>query len=645
MKTLHDMKEDFESFQNVTLEARLEAERDQDYDNHDQWSADDIVALDNRNQAAVVINRFKHKVNLLVGLQHKNRSKPKALPRTPEHEDGADAATEALRFVTDNNRFDPMSSAVFRDEIVPGYGGVIVETAKVNGKIEIEINQVPWDRYYYDPHSRRLDFADKKYDGIVLWIDRDDVKEAFPKLTEEIDNLFSAAQDSTGSETFDDKPVWVDKARKRIRVCQHYYLEEGTWKLAYFTDRLFLIEPHPSPYKDEFGKPTNPIEMQTAYIDRDLARYGEARSYVWLQDEINHRRSRLLYTASVRQVIYEEGAVDDITEAKQQLALSDGAIKVNPGRRFEFVDTRETSAVDFQLYQESKAEIDEIGANAALAGRVQGEVSGRALQIQQQGGIAELAQLYSGHKDWEQRVYRQIWNRVRQFWNKERWIRVTDDQSNLEWVGLNAPITNGELLQREAQKGSQDAQALLQQMLGDPRLNETAQVENKVAELDVDIILTEAPDFVTIRQEQFEMLAALGERYGPENVPFSAMLKLSDMPNKDEVIKSLEGDIDPQQQQAQVELQAQAAELQMRKETALVAKIEADGAKVQAEAEAQLIENEVIKADLDSLFADRANKSRKLEADADLQESKVIQTNIETGVLLRDDDPQAVVQT
>jgi hypothetical protein len=531
---IKDLNEQFESFLDYTGEARALSERDQDYDDHNQWTEAEKAALEARGQAPVVINRVKTKVNLLTGIQRMRRTMPRALPRTPKHEEASDAATEALRFVIQNSNFEMKSSAVFRDKMVPGYGGVIIETEQKGGETWVAINKIPWDRYYYDPHSRELDFSDKKFDGIVIWLDREDAVDMFPDKEADLDSLLSSSFD--GDETFDDKPQhWVSPKRDRIRIAQHFYLEKGKWMMCFMTENLMLTEPEPSPYKDEFGQPQNPIEMDTAYIDRDLNRYGEVRSYIWLQDEINHRRSRLLYAGSVTRVVMEDGAVDDETVLKQQLAKADGVIKRNRGFEFEIMPNAAIEEVQLMLYRESKQELDETSANMSLGGKGNAR-SGRQDQIQQQAGMAELAQLYDGHRDWENRVYRQVWNRIKTEWTAEKWIRVTDDKTNLDWVGLNQPVTAGMMLQQAAEAGDPQAAQVLQQMMQmqDPRLNEVVQTENNVAEMDVDIIIADAPNHATLKQETFETMMSLAERYGPENVPFSVALELSDLPNKKE---------------------------------------------------------------------------------------------------------------
>ena len=633
---IKDLNEQFEDFLNYTTEARALSERDQNYDDHHQWSDEDREKLEARGQAPVVINRVKTKVNLLTGIQRMRRTMPRALPRTPKHEEASDAATEALRFVIQNSNFEMKSSAVFRDKMVPGYGGVIIETEQKGGETWVAINKIPWDRYYYDPHCRELDFSDKKFDGIVIWLDREDAVDMFPDKEDDIDSLLSSSFD--GDETFDDKPQhWVSPKRDRIRIAQHFYLEKGVWMMCYITENLHLTEPAPSPYKDEFGEPQNPIEMDTAYIDRELQRYGEVRSYIWLQDEINHRRSRLLYAGSVTRVVMEDGAVDDETVLKQQLAKADGVIKRNRGFEFEIMPNAAIEEVQLMLYRESKQELDETSANMSLAGKGNSR-SGRQDQIQQQAGMAELAQLYDGHRDWENRVYRQVWNRIKTEWTAEKWIRVTDDKTDLDWVGLNQPVTAGQMLQEAAQGGDPQAQQVLQQMVAmqDPRLNEIVQVENNVAEMDVDIIIADAPNHATLKQETFETMMSLAERYGPENVPFSVALELSDLPNKKEAKALLNPPVDPAEAQKQAQIQELMFNLEVEGKQVDIESKKARALKDVKDAEAQDIENQVVVSGFGNLVADR-------DADSIAKNLDNIQKQVETIKLAQDDNVNASV--
>ncbi len=594
-REIKDFTGDFENFLTVTDESRNQAARDRDYVDHKQWTDDEISKLAARGQSPIVINRTKVKVNFLTGAERSGRTDPKALPRTPDHEDAADAATKGLRFVADNTDLDQTASASFEDYIVWGTEAAITEVSEKGDDFEIAINGIAGDRFYYDPHSRKLDFSDAKYMGISIWMDQDDAVAQFPKKKDDIESVLTSSSDSVDGSTFDDQPKWLDRKRKRIRVCRHYYKENGVWHLAYFTDSLFLMEPRPSPLLDEFEEPINPIEAQSAYIDREGNRYGEVRGYIWVQDEINHRRSKFLYMISVRQTVGDKGAVDDINVAKSELAKANGHVETVPGKRFELLENSDVNSSQFLLYQDGKSELDSIGANSALSGEPDTQLSGRAITALQQGGLTELAGLFDGHRAWKQRIYRQVWNRIRQFWDQEKWIRVTDDQSDLQWVGLNQPITLGQKLQESAQQGDERAQAALQQLIDDPRLNEVVEVRNNVAELDVDIELSESKDIVTIRQEQFDTLAQLAQAYGPQEVPFEAMLRLSDMTDKEDVLELLKPEEQDQEQvQAQVELQSIEAESELNNKNADTAAKAAKAAKDQADADAQNIENEVV---------------------------------------------------
>ena len=586
LKTLIDQ---FETFLDATDEARADSELCRDYKDHKQWTDDEVAALKARGQAPIVNNRIAPKVKFMVGEQQRRRRKPKAYPRTPEHGETADAVTDALRYVTDNNDFKHISSDVFENQVVEGYGGVIIEVENNNGEIEIKHNYIPWDRYYYDPHSRRRDFADKKFDGIVLWLDKEDAEEMFKDKAEEIDTLFGISSDRTEESTFEDKPLWIDRKRKRLKVCQHYFIHKGEWHVAYFTENAFLIDPKPSPYVDEFGKPQNPIEAQSAFIDRDNNRYSEVKGYIDLQNEINHRHSKYLHLLSARQTWSSQGSGGkDITKLKHELSKPNGHLEFEFGKLgedFGILPTNDMAQGQFNLLQEAKGEIDAISVNAALSGTEERNMSGRALIAKQQGGLTELGPIYDGHRSWELRVYRQTWNRVKQYWDKQKWIRVTDDEDDLKWVGLNQPMTYAEVLQEklEDEETTPDMQQQYMMLLqsGDPRLNQQAEVRNYMPEIDVDIIIEDGEDSITVQQEQFDTLAQLAQVYGPEAVPFEVMLELSQLTQKERVKDMLnKGKISPEQQaQAQ-----EANEIQKAGAIAKIDKDKAQAAKYQAEA-------------------------------------------------------------
>ena len=541
-----DLQQQVESFLNATESARTKSERDKDYYDGYQWSEEQSKVLEKRNQAAIVVNRVKPKVEGLKGLLSIRKTDIKAFPRTKQDEGAAHAITDALRYVADNNEFDNIKLDAFEDKIISGYCAAIVEVEEnKNGDLEIKINKIPWDRFFFDPHSIKKDFKDARFMGQILWMDLENVKNIFPDS--KID--FSESEILNQGDTFEDKPRWFFKEdnRIRVRVVQHYFKKNDIWHVAVYIKNEFLLEPEQSPFLDEEGEPVCPIEADTAYIDRNNNRYGEVRAFISQQDEINHRRSKALHLLSSRQTMSSEGAIENIPALKSELSKANGHIVVQGElSNFQILDTNDFTQGQFQLYLDAKAELDAVSLNAQLSGdRQGGDLSGKAIGKLQSAGSMEVNSLYTGLAGWEKRIYRQVWSRIKQFWDSEKWIRITDDQDNLQWVGLNTQITFQKMLEDIINDDSKQlelrvgASATFQQMLQtqDPTLQTIVEVGNETAKMDVDIILEQSFDVINIEQEQFQILAQFGQS---SDIDIIELIQLSQIRNKDQLIEKIE---------------------------------------------------------------------------------------------------------
>ena len=613
-KLLRQFEEAFDGSQ----EERRLSERDRDYYDGKQLTEEEMNALRQRKQPIVISNRIKPKIDSLLGFERKQRTDPRAYPRTPKHDQDAQGVTDAIRFVCDQSRFQSIRSSVAESMFVEGVGAATVTmTKRPDGEMDVQITDVPWDRFYRDPHSRRRDFSDASYMGVVLWMDEADVLADFSDKAEVVMSCY-ADDSSAEGETYDDRPkmAWADKKRARVRVLQHRWREKGVWMTAIVCKGGFLRDPQKSPYLDEYGRPECDLIPVSCYVTRENERYGAARMMISAQDEINKRRSKALHRLSVRQVVAEHGAVEDVAHAKAELAKPDGFIEVRPDARFEIQQTDQFAAGEMELLREAKAEIDASGVNPALEGDVQAP-SGRAVEALTAAGLAETAVAFDALRDWSWRVYRQVWNRVRQYWTEERWVRVTDDERNLKWVGINKPVTAGEEFERlkaEAQEMMAQGQQppppppeLIQALQIDP--NTVIRTDNKVAELDVDIVLEEGPDSVTIQSEQFEQLVEL-KKADPASIPTQMVIEASSLRNKDKILEHMEkGGVPPELQQKMQEMeqalqecqqQLQAAEqakgVEKQEAQALVAKTQADIKVANAELAAREAEMEAKQA-------------------------------------------------
>lgn len=592
MLELGKLKKMVQNAADLTQEARAASERDRDYYDDHQWTAEEVAVLQKRKQPVITINRIKRKVDAMIGLEQRMRVDPKAYPRNPNDEEVAEVATKALTFVDDNTRFDAKRSLAFENMVIEGFGGVEVIVEQIKGQFEVVINRLRWEEIFFDPHSREKDFSDAAYIGTQKWMDVDaalsSLSGAWDGDEDELQELLQTSMTSTETgETYEDRPYennsfrWADKRQRRVRVAHMYYRNKGVWHLVIFVSGGEIYH-DVSPYQDEDGNPTCPIELMTAYIDRENRRYGMVRSMISQQDEINKRRSKLLHQLNSRQTIGVKGAVDSVSSMKRELAAPDGHVDVNIEafedaarvgmKPFDIVPQNDQVAGQFSLLQESKSEIDMIGPNPSLIGQTQGDASGRAIMAQQQAGMAELAPLYDSLRDWTLRVYRAIWERIRQFWTDERWIRVTDQTTGKnDWIGVNVP-TGGYV-----QVMGPDGMPMLQ-----------PEMQNTLAEMDVDIIIEDTPDHITLQHEQFEQLSQMAAQGIP--IPPEMIIKASTLKDKQEILELLEQQkmqaMQAQQAQAAQEGELRAIEVQTKaqKDMASAAKDGASAQKTQIEA-------------------------------------------------------------
>lgn len=567
----------FEAAEEATQPARAESEQARDYYDDKQLTEAERAALRKRGQPPVIENLIKPKIDGLCGLERQSRTDPKAYPRTQAHDQEADAATDALRYVADDQDVNIKRSAVFQNMLVEGYGGVEVWAHKVKGGVDPLITYIPWDRLYYDPHSAAPDFSDAYYLGYVTWMDVERAKLKWPEKADVIERTMNAPL-SSHFETYDDKPRWAfwsDAKRKRIRVNTHYTLKDGVWNRAVFTLAGELEECAPCIFVDEEGKPECALILQSGYVDRDNDRYGIVRSMLSLQDEVNKRRSKFLHMVNNARIRVSTGAGQDVEAVRREFARPDGVIVADAGE-VEELGNGSKELGQFQLLADTRQTLKgNIGPNATMQGK-QGEgQSGRAILALQQAGMTEMTPLLDNLRHFTLRMYRQVWNRIRQLWTEERWIRVTDDEQNVRFVGLNITKAHQAMMKlgdavKAGELDEATARQYEQQIMMNPSMMQPA---NQVAELDVDIEIEEVNETPTLQIEQFEQLVQLASS-GMVPVPPELIIQASNLRDKQKLLQMLE-----EQKQAPnpaQEMQAQAVQLEMAKTQAEVEKTTAE---------------------------------------------------------------------
>ena len=521
------------------------------YYHGDQWTREQLLELKRRNQPPITSNVVSRKINGLVGLMERLRQDPKAYPRTPQHQKGADLATAVLRYCLDVSQWEQMTPEISRQAANEGIGGVEMELVQLpSGDHDTRLKKVDNEYFFYDQTSFKPDFADARYMGTAKWVQLQTAIELFPDKAETLRSLVNHGDQTASYEDSDqdqDKK-WTDVNRKRLRMVDHWFKWRNVWYWAVHIGATIIaagVSPFISVEKESIPK----FLMFSAMVDQDGDRYGFVRNLQSPQDEINHHKSKFAFQLAANQFIGEQGAVDDIDKFRQEAARADGIALKNPGRELIERDKTVDLQGHIQLLEQAKQEVAALAPDPAAL-NAQGEraiMSGRAISLIQQAGLAELGPFLLCYRAWKLRVYRSVWSNVQRFWKAQRYIRVTDDEDLIQWIEINGI-------------GRDDFGRL--------------QAVNMLGQVDVDIILDEGADTINMMQDAFEALTQSGMDIPPdiwlELAPLDARLKKRLLEKLQQAQEQQGQSAQMLQQQQMIEMANRAAEVdETRSKTAL----------------------------------------------------------------------------
>ena len=469
-----------------------------------QWTSDQIKQLNLRKQPIVTVNKISRKIHGIVGTLSRLKQDPKAYPRTPKHEEGAELATSVLRYVLDEQEWDAKDPTCSEYAAVDGYAGVELNLTQGDmGDLDIELDVINPDSFFYDPRSYKHDFSDARYMGVGKWLELEEAIELFPDHEDDLRSSLESGSELTSEPDREYKWYLTDGEVRRIRVVEHWYKKGGDWFWCMYTGSMKLDEGK-SYLIDEKKKTQCKYLMFSAYVDQDGDRYGFVRDLKPLQSEINMRRSKALYTMLGRRIKAEQGAFDDVEVARRESSRPDGVVIYNKGYEIDFDDTARMAETEaqFKFLEDVKTDLEAFGPNIAVTGEGLEQSSGRAIRLLQQAGLADLGPYIQSYRGWKIRVYRAVWNAVQHHWTAERWIRVTDDDDISQFIQVNGVEV-------------------------DPQTGFPTMV-NAIGSLDVDIIIDEGPDSVNQMADAYDTLSILAGK-GTE-IPPDVLIELSPLP-------------------------------------------------------------------------------------------------------------------
>ena len=352
--------------------------------------------------------------------------------------------------------------------------------------------------------------------------------------------------------------MWVD-IRRRVRLVDHWYKKGGIWRWCLHTGNVELMSGD-SPFKNERGMSISKFSAFANMIDIDGDHYGFMRRLRGPQDAINQHRSKAIHIMNTRQLKMQEGAVDDIEVTRREAARPDGVLVYNGDEKdFQVLQPDQEFLQQTNYYNDAKAEIDSFGPNHQLIQQFGQNVSGRAANMLQQAGMAELGPFLKNFRMWKLERYRKCWVAAQTYWTAERMLRVTNDQQLAQFMELNTVRLD---------------------QYGLPI------IVNALGNINVEIKVDEGPDTETVMGDMFDLLIALSQNNVPvppqviieaSNLPLSEKNKLQTMMAQPDPLKQAMGQAALGKLQSEAQLNTAKAEAEHTKAIHNVAKAQTEG--------------------------------------------------------------------
>jgi hypothetical protein len=457
-----------------------------------------------RNQPLIPVNEIEPIINSIIGTLEQQKQDPRAYPRTPKQDEGAELATSVLRYVCDTQDWGAISSESGMNGAIDGIGGVEITIIEGDHQDpDVGLTKVDPSSFFYDPRSLKMDFSDARFMGIAKWADIEEAVEMFPDKEAELRASLETGSELTSNPDSDAKWFSDGETSSRIRIVDHWYLKGGHWYYCIYTGSTVLAEGK-SFLTDERGKGLCKYIMYSSSIDQDGDRYGFIRNIKPLQQGFNNAQSKTQHTINSRRVIIPAGTGADINAIRMEASRPDGVITYPTGTEPpQFDDNakgQEITALSSMLeWFDKKLSAKRISLTGS--GDNVDNLSGVALRRLQNARVTELGPFLLHNRNWKIRVYRAIWNAIEQYWQSERWIRVTDDQKISQFFAVN-------------------------QMGIDPNTGLPALI-NALGSLDVDIIIDEGPDTINMQQDAYDTLSILAQK--GVQVPPELLIELSSL--------------------------------------------------------------------------------------------------------------------
>ena len=577
LKILKKMQEQFKHHLDhpTWIAARKDMIRCHAYRESEQWTPAEKAALDDRHQPETVNNLVAASVNKLVGnlVDQKVRIGFRGRSGAAD-EEIANVLSDIFLYIRQSNDLEFEERDMADDGFTCGMGvmDVFVEFDDLY-QPEIKVRSGESELTFPDPDAKRYDWnQDANYIVTAKWLGEDEAKERYPKAKGAIEALLynnSPSGEYGGQLAEIDSfrgDVYVDQKQKRIRIFETQY-KKFVRECIYLTATGDIIQ------EKAFG-PEKKAELEAAgiafeklervrtkicvalwgagilidhkvterkyfskvpyfsYRKRNGAPYSLFTLALSMQDAINKRESKSMHLLNSSKIIGERGVLGDPAKVAEENAKPDGVVILEDGalqnNRVKIENNLELSVGHANMYNAAvQGFYNIIGINPNTFQET-GEIrSGKGLKEKFSEANKPIAALYDNLRRSRKILGRVLLDFVQAYYTQQKVFMVTD---------------NPQAAAREV----------------------TVSAE-KLAKIKVgiyDVVVDDFEDSATLQQEQYNLFI----QYLPQILPLGPfwvkkIIGMSDMREKDQLVKELDAQQGPPPIIPRVSVQANINEL------------------------------------------------------------------------------------
>ena len=399
--------------------SRIEAREAYEYLRGNMLPDDVIWELQQRKQPISWENAYQEIDSKIEGLTLLGQQEVKAVPRRVLNRQKVQIINDTLKSFRDSTEYATNKKLSNRDLRMSGITAMEVKLKVVKGEVDalgeplhdIEYIYRPSLELLFDPYAQRPDFSDARYITHTRLVHAS----SLPKLwnSDEMVRL---------------NRTWYRDESGNIRFCM--------WVTGQ------ILQDIASPFKnlDRF-----PIAIRRLYEGTPFKEYyGMYRNIKPLQDKLNFIMLRVSSQLGSKKLLVESDAVDDIEEFADGMSRDDSVIELRPNalKEKKWADITSINNIPalMQLAQDTRNKMKTIiGVNDELLGLATSRLSGDAMELRKEAGLAGLQNFLDVQGELDKDVAEITVPIIQQYFTAEQLLVVRDSFTNEpKEVAINA---------------------------------------------------------------------------------------------------------------------------------------------------------------------------------------------------------------